>query len=122
MFGFIQLINQTTKEVLQQRIGSIEHLGYYSDKVWFVKENQEIVFTTETNVTQPCKFFHPVHKDEVIHFFAGLLDTVMPQGTAPTWTGKASELETMEFSGHGVEGETWNAFTVTGEWVGTSEF
>ncbi|MBE4779856.1 hypothetical protein HJ167_19880 [Vibrio parahaemolyticus] len=122
MFGFVQLINKNTKEVLQQRIGSKEHLEYYSEKVWVVNDSQEIVFVNETSVAQPFKFMRPVPKDEVIHVFSDLLETEMPKDNEATWIGKASDLEAMEFSGHDVAGDTWNAFTQKGEWVGTSEY
>lgn len=122
MHGFIQLIDKKTNHVLQQRVGEPSHVEYCSQYAWRVDPTVKVIFTEESDFAQPYKFMRPVQRDTIINIYAEYLDDTAPTDLEPTWKGKAFELEEMDMSAHDVAGNTWNAFTDDGEWIGTSEY
>jgi len=120
--SYIQLINTTNNEVVQQRLGGPNEVNHHKLNTWNVKTGLEVICVTSSDYAQPYKFMSPVPKEtKVLVYQDETLDT-LPINETPTWTGTAFELETMELGAHSIVGESWSAFTSYGKWIGTSEY
>lgn len=117
--GYVQLIDEKTNEVIQQRVGFHRHVEYCANNVWVVLEGFKVIFSLKSDLCQPNKFFHPIKKDTIVRLYDDYLDAIPPKDIPPTWIGRAFELDSVDVF---IVGNTWNAFTQDNEWIGTSEY
>ncbi len=120
--GYYQLIDKETGKVLQQRRAknTPQMLLHFATKVWRMTGDVDIVFTPKSDYVQPCKFFGVLEKCATINVFDDCCDGSVPDKEA-SWTGTAEEYYKRTLTSGGMFA-SWSAFTVTGEWVGTSEY
>ncbi len=118
---FIQKICKKTGTVYRQVSMPDWLVDHVAKDLWQVGEDQDIIVTDTTQVAQPAKFFLPVPKEAIIHIYGEYQDSDTPTDPKPVWTGPATDLEQMKNSAHDVAGDIWNAFTESGEWVGSSK-
>ncbi|WP_057461805.1 hypothetical protein [Pseudovibrio sp. POLY-S9] len=119
---YTQLVCRQTGEILGHETGPSGLTNYCAKHLWDVRFGQEIIVTDTSEVVHPFKFLRPIAKNTTIKIYADTHDDVQPLGVAPIWSGLAIKLDQSGMSIEDIAGNTWSAFTGSGEWVGTSEY